>query len=394
MDEITMLILPKRFEDVNRIINYHDPRSGRHATCLNIFDNYITPVIFYGRTSFEKVYWTSAEIRDSGLPVHPAGFYFTIDQNGLRQVPHKDLSDFPLKDSVPAPWDSFYVDLPEGVRSDILPGAETFIISARIRQPAETDRILQWFKKNNYSPDCLPKPLKKTGVSIRAKTTRRKSYPVPEKITRKPRKPKPTAEAKVEPARRSVGREISLAWIKPVIWEQMKADGLRMNEREVFRILYTFSKPPETGHLGSTGKNSLGSLYYTRTYQAQMVQMLEKRRRDIKKSGNPDRIKQAKKMGTSIKTVKRCIKHLGILGYHFVIYYGYPEIMERISPERQALREQRSETVPQSGPSKYAIAINKAQQKYFKKYDRICRDRKVRPCLMNLQKILGKSVSL
>ncbi|GAI59742.1 unnamed protein product, partial [marine sediment metagenome] len=271
-----MLILPKRFEDVNRIINYHDPRSGRHATCLNIFDNYITPVIFYGRTSFEKVYWTSAEVYNPDSPPHKAGFVWTRDEHGSVQVPHKDLSDFPLKYSVPAPWDSFYVDLPEGVIADILPGAETLIISARIRQPAETDRILHWFKKNNYSPDCLPKPLKKTGVSIRAKTTRRKSHPVSEKITRKPRKPKPTAEAKVEPARRSVGREIRLAWIPPRIYERMVADGLRMNEIEVFRILYTFSKPPETGHRRSTGKGSLGSYYYTETYQAQIVQMLKK----------------------------------------------------------------------------------------------------------------------
>ncbi|GAI68107.1 unnamed protein product, partial [marine sediment metagenome] len=302
--------------------------------------------------------------------------------------------DFPLKYSVPASWDSFYVDLPEGVRSDFLPGAETLIISARIRQSAETDHILQWFKKNNYSPDCLPKPLNKTAVSIRAKTTRRKSHPVPKKITRKPRKPKPTAEAKVEPARRSVGREIRLAWIPPVIWEQMIADGLRMNEIEVFRILYTFRKFPETGHLGSTGKSSLGSLCYTSTYQAQIVQMLEKVRRDILRSRNPDRIKQAEKMGTGIDSVRRAIKHLGVLGYHFVIYYGYPKIMKRISPEMQALREQRSETVPQSGPSKYAIATNKAQQKYFKKYDRVCRDHGVRPCLFNLQKIPGESVSL
>ncbi|GAJ10921.1 unnamed protein product, partial [marine sediment metagenome] len=102
----------------------------------------------------------------------------------------------------------------------------------------------------------------------------------------------------------------------------------------------------------------------------------------------------AKKMGTGIDSVKRAIKHLGILGYHFVIYYGYPEIMERISPERQAIREQRSETVPQSGPSKYAIATSIPEQKRFQRYDRICRDHGVRPCLMNLQKILGKSVSL
>ncbi len=389
-----MLILPKRFEDVNGIINYHDPRSGRHATCLNIFDNYITPVIFYEITSFEKVYWSPDETDNPNYFPHKAGFVWTRDEYGSVQVPHKNLSDFPLKYSVPASWDSFYVDRPEGVRAYILPGAETLIISARIPQPAETDRILQLFKKNNYSPDCLPKPLKKTGVSTRANATKRKSHPVPKKITRKPRKPKPTAEAKVEPARRSVGREIRLAWIPPRIWEQMKADRLRMNEREVFRILYTFRKPPETGHRRSTGKSSLGSYYYTKTYQAQMVQMLKKRRRDILRDGNPDRKKQAEKMGTSIKTVKRCIKHLGILGYHFVVFYGYPKIMERISPERQAIREQRSETVPQSGPSKYAIATSIPEQKRFQIYDRICRDHGVRPCLFNLQKILGKSVSL
>jgi len=389
-----VLILPKRFKDVNRIINYHDPRSGWHATRLNIFDDYITPVISYGRISLQNIYYTCAEVRALGLPVHPADFHFTIDKNGLRHVPHKDLSDFPLKYSVPGQWDSFYVDLPEGVRSDILPGAKTIITSTRNPQPAETERILQWFKKHKDSPGCLPKPPAEIGHYKPGKIAKRKSYQVPAKIGHKPRKPKPIADATIEPARRSVGREISLAWIEPVFWERMEADGLRMNEIEVFRILHTFRKYPETRHWRSPGKGSLGALCYTITGQSQISQMLVKVRRDIRKSGNPERREQAKRMGTSIKSVKRAIKKLGMLGYHFVIYYGYPQTMERISPEKQALREQRNETVPQSGPSKYAIATNKAQQKYFKKYDRICRDRKVRPCLMNLQKILGKSISL
>jgi len=389
-----MLILPKRFEDVNRIINYHDPRSGWHATRLNIFDDHITPAISYGRIISQKVYWTYAEVRALGEPVHPADFHFTIDKNGLRHVPHKNLSDFPLKYSVPGSWDSFYVDLPEGVRSDILPGAKTLIISDRNPQPAETDRILQYFKKYKYGPDCLPNLPAEIGHYKPGKIAKRKSYQVPAKISRKPRKPKPTADATIEPARRSVGREIRLAWIPPVFYEQMIADKLPINRIEVHRILRTFMQSPETRRWRSPGKGSLGSYCYTITGQSQISQMLEKVRRDILRSGNPERRKQAKKMGTGIRSVKYCIRDLGMLGYHFVIYYGFPEIMERISPERQALREQRSETVPQSGPSKYAIATDKRQQKHLKVCDRICRDHGVRPCFMNLKKIQGKSIFL
>lgn len=389
-----MINLPESFEDVKQIINYHDPRSGWHITCLSFFNTDRHLPVSARKTDPQKLLWSPDEVDNPDFFPHKAGFVWTLDEYGSVHVPHKDVPGFPLDKSYPAPMDSYFIDFRKDSRLPIMPTSETLIYFCRGPQLAEVEPHLQRFKKTNGWPDPLPGLLKKMGCYTRSKATKRKSYPVPVKISRKPRKPKPIKDATIEPARRSVGREISLAFIPPLIWERMEADGLRMNEREVFRILYTFRKYPETRRRRKGGKSSLGALCYTITGQSQIVQMLEKRRRDILRSGNPDRRKQAQKMGYGIDSVKRAIKKLGMLGYHFVIYYGYPEIMKRISPERQALREQRGETVPQSGPSKYAIAINKAHQKYFKKYDRICRDRKVRPCLMNLQKLLGKPVLL
>ncbi|MBA7604091.1 hypothetical protein ES703_11209 [subsurface metagenome] len=389
-----MLILPERFEDVKQIIDWHDPRSGWHITYLSFFNTDRLLPVSARKTDPRKLLWSPDEISNPDFFSHKAGFVWKRDEYGSVHVPHKDVSDFPLKYSVPAPMDSYFIDFPEDSRLPIMPKAETLIYSCRGPQLAEVEPYFSLLKNPNDWPNQPPKLLKKMGCYTRSITPRRKSDPDPDKITRKPRKPKPTRHPRVEPVKLSLERKLRLAPIPPVLWEQMIADGLRMNEIGVFRILYTFMKPPETGHRRSPGKSSLDSYCYTETYQAQISQMLKLHRSDILRWGNPDRKKQAEKMGTSIRTVKRATKKLGILGYHFVIYYGYPKIMERISPERQALRKQRSETVPQWGPSKCAIATDKRQQKHLKVCDRICRDHGVRPCLFNLQKILGKSVSL
>jgi len=214
-----------------------------------------------------------------------------------------------------------------------------------------TQRQLEYFREYNLE---LPTPDPPTWMVLYS--------PSPEALLDPKLSAQINAWLKPPFADRSVGLTRKFAYLYPRIMEPMKADGLLMRDIEVYRIIYTFRKYPEKSRIRAKGKGPLYPLPYTITYQSQIADYLKVRRRDLLATAMGARRYQARKMGTSPKTVKRAIHRLCEAGWIARVYPGRPKDCPWLSPQAQERRDQRHERVPQWGPQKYMLATDKYQR--------------------------------
>jgi len=209
----------------------------------------------------------------------------------------------------------------------------------------------------------------------------------PEPIRAPARESKPTPDAAAIPGKRSVGRIMKFAWIRPGFIELMKSDGLSLNRIEVYRIIYTFRKYPEKRRRLSTDTGPRHPFPYSSIYLFQISELLKIRQADIIATGRGDRRNRARKMGASQRTARRCIDDLCRHGYLIRVHPGSPKLRKDFSEYQQIAREQEHEQNPQWWPQKYMVATDRRQRDLLKTLNRKLREANKPPYIRNLKDI-------
>lgn len=116
--------------------------------------------------------------------------------------------------------------------------------------------------------------------------------------------------------RSSVGKRLKLAWLPGEVIRSDSFQRLKIGERELFRILYTFCK-----------RAGGGSRYsYNQTGIFQLAKLLALRKKDMLASSNPATRKDAEKIGTSKYSITRYLRNLKKSGWVKVVLRGYPGV--------------------------------------------------------------------
>ena len=201
-----------------------------------------------------------------------------------------------------------------------------------------------------------------------------------------PAPPRPTTrEAIPKPRTRSVGRTRKFSWIHPPFMELMEADRLPMNRIEVYRIILTYRQFPERTRERPAGRGPRHPYGYTTIHQGQISGYLEERRKDIMATARAARRRQAKRMGTSLRTVQYVIDHLCRLGYIMRVHPGLPKDCYWLSDEQKSRRIERHERHPQWGPQKYILATDRRQRGLLKTLNRKLKEAGLPPYLIYLK---------
>ena len=255
----------------------------------------------------------------------------------------------------------------------VIPFRARFRDVSQLNQPASRI-MLNWLKEQNISG--LPGPTPSAFVID----------PTPIPLEPLPARPAPaTTEAIPKPRARSVGRTRKFAWIHPPFMELMEADRLPMNRIEVYRIILTYRQFPERTRERPAGRGPRHPYGYTTIHQGQISGYLEERRKDIMATARAARRRQAKRMGTSLRTVQYVIDHLCRLGYIMRVHPGLPKDCYWLSDEQKSRRIERHERHPQWGPQKYILATDRRQRGLLKTLNRKLKEAGLPPYLIYLK---------
>lgn len=98
----------------------------------------------------------------------------------------------------------------------------------------------------------------------------------------------------------SVGRKLKLEYLPAELLNKPSFYTLSLGERELYRILRTWAKPPKGG----------SKYRYNQVGIAQLAGLMKRRRADMMMSGTKEQRKKAARMGVSESNVKRYLKKL------------------------------------------------------------------------------------
>ncbi|MBA7622577.1 hypothetical protein ES703_29955 [subsurface metagenome] len=376
--------VPSSPEDVKWIISFYELRGHRCCQFLENNDGlHPLPYRVFRILPPDLLHWKDEPHGDEAV-LHSYGFwYYRNGDNGVL-VPIKDfdpitsINDRPLEVAVtildaPAnPQKYGHGFIPVIVRFDRPAEPEDF--NPRLFRQWKTDQAAQYLEYPRPDPDNqVERPGQEPARHLHVVPPTSGVAKAPE-----PEKPTPTE------GRRSVGLTRKFAYIPGKLMELMEADRLSMLEIEVYRILYTFRQYPEKSRIREEGKGPAYPLPYAITYQSQIVENLKARKTDLVATARGERRNQARKMGTSLRSVQYAIARLWGLGWVGRVYRGLPEHCDWLSPQQQERRIQRHERVPQWGPQKYILATDKCQRDLMKGFNRKLKELGLPPYLINL----------
>lgn len=362
--------LPSSPEDVKHILTALDPHTGNYAAFLLTDDRFINIPVVADTIDLFSLLYRLGEINHPDAFIHETGFLAFFRDETTLYLPHKDLPRFPFPRSQPATFEVGIVDFGQPVQFYGLGETDTLITLERPAQRGEISkrdishvrtvaRTRERDKKSDYDPIGQPETTdsKKRHLHVVPPTSGVAQVPEPEK-------PTPTVDS------RSVGLTRKFAYIPGKLMELMEADRLSMRDIEVYRIIYTFRKYPEKPRIREEGKGPAYPLPYSITYQSQIIDYLKIRKTDLMATARVERRNQARKMGISLRSVKRAIHRLCEAGYLARVYPGRPKDCPWLTPGQQERRIERHERVPQWGPQKYILATDKRQRGLLKVLDR------------------------
>ncbi|MBA7636346.1 hypothetical protein ES703_43964 [subsurface metagenome] len=376
--------LPGGIEDVKRIAFFYE--LWRHRCCeflQNDHELYPLPYRVFQILPPHLLYWKGEDHPDDAI-LSPWRYYYILGPDNRILLPFKEFEPITcmagrlltvtsiILQSPPNPRDYGAEYIPEMIRFD------------RKAEPEDVDPISfqRWREGLANQERQASKPDPHDQVEPATQTPARLLHVVPAapEVAKAPEPEKPTPTV----GRRSVGQIRKFAYLPPRIWDLMEADSLYMAARQVYTILYTYREYPEKTRIRAKGKGPAYPLPYTITYQSQIIDNLKVRRSDLLATASSERRNQARKMGTSLSTVKRAIRRLCEAGWIARVYPGRPKDCPWLTPEQQERRIQRHEQVPQWGPQKYILATDKYQRDGIKGLNRKLKELGLPPYLIYL----------